>query len=518
MAQELVAIPTTQASAEVIEGSQGIGDIREVQPISVGKDDPGNPYNWSQLRKVVIVLTGILTVINSTLGSALPSNAIAFMAPDFGISTTGGNPQLVIPIFIYLVGYVLGPLLFGPLSEVYGRRLPILLTFAGYTAFTLGTALAPNWASLVIFRLLAGVCASAPLTIVGGMFADIYDNPITRGRAIALFMGAITTAPCVAPAISGSLSEFASWRWTFWCALIVAGTTWIPLAFLPETYGPVILKFRVREIRKHKSNTNISHHHIYAPMELEAKGWQHMVRVVLARPLRMVVTELIVVAVCLYLAIAYAIFYMFFQAYPIVFKGIYGMSASTSGLMFLPIGAGTFIALAMFFLYDGFLERSRNVGKAWTRREESRRLPLACVGGPLFVISLLWMGWTAREDTHWIVPCLAGVPFGVGNLLIFMALLNYLADAYGGLFAASAMAASSCTRSIFGAVLPLATTSMYDTLGVGWASTLLAFVSLAMSAIPFIFIYYGDDIRSRSAFCQMLKDKEVSDQEMSEGA
>jgi multidrug resistance protein len=437
------------------------------------------------------------------------------MAPDFGISTTGGNPELVLPISIYLVGYVLGPLLFGPLSEIYGRRLPILLTFAGYTAFTLGTALAPNWAALAVFRLLAGICASAPLTIVGGILADIYDNPVARGRAIAFFMAAITTAPCVAPAISGSLSETTSWRWTFWTALVIAGASWIALVFLPETFGPVILQSRAKGIREQASRGGQAHLHVYAPIDLEAKGWRHMVVVVLARPLRMMVTELIVIAVCLYLAIAYAIFYMFFQAYPIVFKGIYGMSAGTSGLMFLPIGAGTLISLVMFFLYDAFLERSRKIDRVWTRREESRRLPLACIGGPLLVISLFWMGWTAREDIHWVVPCLAGIPFGLGNLLIFMALLNYLADAYG-VFAASAMAASSCTRSVFGAVLPLATTSMYDTLGVGWASTLLAFVSLAMCAIPFVFIRFGDVIRANSAFCQMLKGKKTNDQEMLE--
>ncbi|KAH6652138.1 major facilitator superfamily domain-containing protein [Truncatella angustata] len=515
MAQEVVDIPTTQASAQTAGVFENNG-LREIQLISFQKADPENPYNWSNSRKATIVFTGILTVINSTLSSALPSNSIPFIANEFGISTTGGNPQLVLPISIYLVGYVLGPLLFGPLSEVYGRRLPILLTFAGYTAFTLGTALSPDWAALVIFRLLGGICASAPLTIVGGMFADIYDNPISRGRAIAFFMAAVTAAPCIAPALSGSFAEFVSWRWTFWCALIIAGATWIALACLPETYGPVILKFRARKIRQN-SEIGPEHAHIYAPIEVEAKGWRHIVGVILARPLRMMCTELIVIAVCLYLAIAYAIFYMFFQAYPIVFKGIYGMSASTSGLMFLPVGAGTLIALPLFFLYDSYLERSRKVGKAWTRREESRRLPLACIGGPLFVVSLLWMGWTARENIHWVVPCLAGVTFGLGNLLIFMALLNYLADAYQ-VFAASAMAASSCTRSIFGAILPLATTPMYDTLGVGWASTLLAFVSLVMCAIPFVFIHFGDQIRSRSAFCQVLKEKEVNDHEMSESS
>ncbi|KAK6193252.1 hypothetical protein LQW54_012660 [Pestalotiopsis sp. IQ-011] len=523
--QDIRALPEMQSSIQVNGRDQNSRGCSEISLIHFATDDPENPYNWSkeafsdskQLRKIIIVITGILTVINSTLSSALPSNAITFIAPDFDISTTGGNPQLVLPISIYLVGYVLGPLLFGPLSEVYGRRFPILLTFTGYTGFTLGTALAPNWASLVIFRLLAGICASAPLTIVGGMFADIYDDPVTRGRAIAFFMATITTAPSVAPAISGSLSEVYSWRWTFWSALIIAGVSWVPLVFLPETFGPVILKSRARKMRKQQSTDGQSHAQVYAPIEVEVKDWQHIVSVVLARPLRMMVTEPIVTAVCFYLAIAYAIFYMFFQAYPIVFKGIYGMSASTSGLMFLPIGAGTCAALVLFFLYDAFLQRSRLMGKTWAHHEESRRLPLACFGGPLLAISLLWMGWTARADVHWLVPCLAGVPFGLGNLLIFMALLNYLADAYK-IFAASALAASACTRSVFGAVLPLATTSMYETLGVGWASTLLAFVSFAMCALPFIFIRYGEVIRSNSAFCQMLKEKETNDRETSESS
>ncbi|KAF3025984.1 hypothetical protein E8E14_015032 [Neopestalotiopsis sp. 37M] len=515
--QETGAIPEMQSSVRVNGGEQLQDECRGINLISFKPDDPENPYNWSKTRKVVIVFTGILTVINSTLSSSLPSNAISFMAPDFGISTTGGNPQLVLPISIYLVGYVLGPLLFGPISEVYGRRIPILGTFAGYTAFTLGTALSSNWASLVVFRLLAGICASAPLTIVGGMFADIYDDPVTRGRAIAFFMATVTTAPSVAPAISGSLSEHYSWRWTFWVALILAGASWIPLVFLPETFGPVILKKRARKMRKHNSKKGEAQMLPYAPIEVEVKDWRHIVGVVLARPLRMMITEPIVIAVCFYLAIIYAIFYMFFQAYPIVFKGIYGMSASTSGLMFLPISAGTVAALLLFFLYDAFLQRSRLMGKMWTQREESRRLPLACIGGPLLAISLLWMGWSAREDVHWLVPFLAGAPFGLGNLLIFMAFLNYLADAYK-VFAASALAASACTRSVFGAILPLATTSMYDNLGVGWASTLLAFVSFAMSALPFIFIRYGEVIRSNSTFCQMLKEKEANDREVSESS
>ena len=99
---------------------------------------------------------------------------------------------------------------------------------------------------------------------------------------------------------------------------------------------------------------------------------------------------------------------------------------------------------------------------------------------------------------------LAGLPFGIGLVLIFMALLNYLTDAYE-IYAASALSATVCTRSIFGAALPFAAKPMYDRLGVHWASSLLAFISLAMTVVPFAFIRYGDNIRAKSKFCRQLQ-------------
>lgn len=460
----------------------------------------------------------MLNVVNSTLSSSLPSNSITYMAPDFGVSTAGNNPQLVLPISIYLVGYVLGPLLFGPLSEAYGRRWPMLITFVLYTAFTLGCALAPNWASMIVFRLLAGIGAAAPMTIIGGLYADIFDDPVSRGRVIAFYMGVVILAPCIGPTISGFISETTSWRWVWWFALILAGVTWIPMVFLPETYGPVILKHRAVKLRKAAAaEGRLDDGQVYSPIELEMKGWSQLFNVILARPFKMFFTEMIVTSTCIYLALVYAIFYMFFQAYPIVFKGKYGMSAGVAGLMFLPIGAGTCIALGVFFLYDGYLKRSRKAGKAWALKPQSFRLPLACFGGPLFSISLFWFGWTARKEIHWVVPILAGVPFGMGNVLIFMALLNYLTDAYK-VFAASALAASACTRAIMGAVLCLATTSMYNNLGIGWASTLLGLISLVLCSTPFVFMYYGDAMQARSKFCQLLKAKEAADQESIESS
>jgi len=283
--------------------------------------------------------------------------------------------------------------------------------------------------------------------------------------------------------------------------------TFIPLLLVPETYAPVLLSRRARKLRKIPGNA-----HLYAPHELEKKNIKHVLSVVLTRPVRMFFFEAIVLFSCLYLSFAYGIFYMFFQAYPVIYEQTYGFGGGEEGLTFLAIGVGACLSCVIYLTWDVVLRRARVQNKAWIAREETRRLPLACLGGPFFILSCFWLGWTARKDIPWIVPVLSGVPFGIGYLLIFMALLNYLVDAYK-IFAASAMAATSTARSLSGAALPFAAGPMYRKLGVPWACSLLGFLSCLMAMIPFVFIWKGEQIRARSQFCQFLLQKEKEDEE-----
>ncbi|KAH7310455.1 major facilitator superfamily domain-containing protein [Stachybotrys elegans] len=465
--------------------------------------DVGNPYNWTKGRKMFIILTTSATLFNSTLASSLSSNAMPGITAEFGVDTTRTNPELVLPISLFLVGYVFGPLLFGPLSEMIGRRVTMLLAFAGYTAFTLGCALAPNWQSFLTFRLFCGIFACAPVNIGAGIVADVYNDPAIRGRAMAYFLGFSLSAPLIAPSLSGYISEAATWRWAFWAAVIVAGVTWVPLVFLPETYTPVLLARRAKEMRKQALEAGRGNTRTLSPIETEHKSWQIKIGMVLARPAKIFCTELIVSTSSIYMAVVYAIYFMFFQAYPLIFRDIYGMGPGVMGLMYLPVGAGTLLGVLGSQLWDHALARAKQRGKSWAHKEKHRRLPLACVGGPLLVIGLFWLGWTAREDISWVVPFMAGVPFGIGNFVIAISLTNYLSDAYG-IYSASVMAAASCTRNILGAALPLATGEMYRSLGIGWATSLVGFLSLGMCGLPFVLIYYGEMIQERSKFSRSL--------------
>ncbi len=278
-----------------------------------------------------------------------------------------------------------------------------------FMIWTMACALARNWPSLLVFRLFCGIFASAPIAVVAGILADIFGTAVSRGRAISLFMATTVFGPLFAPIISGYCSTTIGWRWSFWVALIYAGATFIPLLFLPETFAPLLLKRRAIRMRKEDPKANI-----IAPHEMDKKSVRDLAVIVLTRPLRMIVFEPIVSSVCMYLALVYGIFYMTFQAFAIIFQGIYGFSPGKEGFVFLTIGLGALLSLPVFYYYDNFLNRAIAEGRPWTKQEEYRRLPLAFLGGPLFVVSLFWLGWTSRADISFVSPMLAGVPFGMG--------------------------------------------------------------------------------------------------------
>ncbi|SMQ54003.1 unnamed protein product [Zymoseptoria tritici ST99CH_3D7] len=458
-------------------------------------NDPSNPYNWSFSRKCLIITLGTLVVLNSTLASSLPSLASPQLARHFNVTD---DLQLVLPNSVYLIGYVVGPVLWAPLSENYGRRWIIISTFWAFTGAMAGCAGANSWGMFVVMRFLSGLFGATPISLTGGLFADVLDDPMWRGRSIAWFMVVASAGPCFGPVPSGLLAEY-SWRWPFLFGLILAPTSAFPLSFLPETFGPAILMSQAKHLRRQDPDANI-----YAPLELKHTTPRQLITQVLGRPIRMGITEPIVSAVCLYLSLIYGVIFMLFQAYGVIFPPIYNFTQGQTGLAFLPMVLGTLLALPLNFSYDTYIARAKSLQRPWSTLQESQRLPLALLGAPLIPLSLFWTGWTARASIHYIVPALGGLPFGLGFTLVFIGLINYIVDAYGVL-SASALGATSMARSTCGVVLPFAARRMYRDLGIGWACSLLGFLSLVMCGIPVGFLRWGSLLRSRSPVCRELE-------------
>jgi len=90
--------------------------------------------------------------------------------------------------------------------------------------------------------------------------------------------------------------------------------------------------------------------------------------------------------------------------------------------------------------------------------------------------------------------------FSCGNLLVFTCASLYLTDCYGALYGASAWSSNTFLRYLFATIFPLFAIQMYEGLGVGWATSLLGFISLLLVPIPFVFYNFGNQIRSKSKY------------------
>ncbi|KJK78143.1 hypothetical protein H634G_06315 [Metarhizium anisopliae BRIP 53293] len=417
----------------------------------------------SKGRKIFISATVILLNFNVTLGSSLPSGAASTLNAHFGITEKLQKP---LPVAVFLVGYIFGPIIFAPMSESWGRRPAFLISFSMYTAFTLGCALAPNWPAFLFFRFMLGCGAAAPQTVSGGLFCDIYADLRPRGLAVTLLGLTSNVGPLCGPIISGFTSTRV-WQWQFWCALILAGVNWPMLLAMPETFPPVLKARRIRNVSNRPSSTPAAGKAPFFNLGKQAR--------VLARPIRLL-SEPLVFFTDLFILYQYIIFFLYFGAYPVIFRGTYAMPDGISALMFIPTGIGAVLAIAIFVAWDRFHKRSADRGKPWA----------------------------LQEDIPWAVPALSGIPLGIGIDLTFMALNNYLTDVYG-IYSASALASSVFTRNVLAAVIiPLTTYPLYENLGTSWACTLLGGLCVLLTPISFAFIRWGPVLRARSPFCQKL--------------
>lgn len=217
----------------------------------------------------------------------------------------------------------------------------------------------------------------------------------------------------------------------------------------------------------------------------------------------MLLTEPMVTCICLYASFIYGLLFLLIEAYPIVFRDIRGYGPVVSTLPYLGIFVGTLLAVCVNLLNNPYYIKAvkRNKG----RPVPEARLPPMVVGGFLLSGGLFWFGWTAAPRYSWVLPVVGGSLIGAGFNIVFQQCLNFLVDTYG-LYAASATSANTVLRSFLACGLPLAAKSMFTTLGVGPAASLLGGLSCLALPVPFIFMKFGLSLRKRSKFAPVPKD------------
>jgi MFS family permease len=274
-----------------------------------------------------------------------------------------------------------------------------------------------------------------------------------------------------------------------------AGVVFIAtLIFMRETNPFVLLERKAKKLRKETGNQNLR-----SALDTGVTAKQLFKRSI-TRPLRMLIFSPIILLLSLYVAVAYGILYLLLTTYFRVFGGQYGFTTGSVGLVFIGFGIGASISLVISGAISDRMLKSLTARNGGNPKPEYR-LPMLFAGAFLIPISLFIYGWTADKKVHWIVPIIATSILGAGQFAILMPVQTYLVDAFT-IHAASATAAATVLRSLLGALLPLAGNPMYDALGLGWGTSLLAFISVAFIPVPFVFWKYGERIRN-SRFSQV---------------
>lgn len=243
--------------------------------------------NWRRVFTAAIL--GYTTLV-SAFASSIFSTATMAIAKQFGVSTEVG----ILGVSLYVIGFATGPILWAPLSELRGRRLPLVVSMFGFSIFSIATAVGKDLQTVLITRFFGGVFGSCPLAVVAAVFSDMFDNKI-RGLAITVFSMTVFTGPLFAPFIGGFIimNPSLGWRWTEYIVAMMGFLAFgLDLLFLNETYPPIVLMEKAAELRRRTMNWGI-----HAKQEEIEVDFTELVSKNFSRPLRLLFTEPIVLLI-----------------------------------------------------------------------------------------------------------------------------------------------------------------------------------------------------------------------------
>lgn len=468
---------TTVVSNELIN----TGEPR--QPLK----DYEDPRTWSAGKKwMALIIVSLFNFVTS-ISSSMVAPALPAIAQELRI--TGSTDQYLL-LSIFILAYSFGPLLWGPLSELYGRVVVLRVSNLIYLAFNTGCGFARSDSQMTAFRFLSGFGGSAPLVLASGVISDVF-TPDERGKAISVYTVAPLLGPAIGPIVGGLIAEHTSWRWIFWSTSILAAIVQAVGSFyLRETYAPVLLRAKNRSKQEKQDVTVTSSSRVTA----QSLIWANLTRAVF-----LLATQPIIQMVSLYLAYIYGLVYLVLSTLPTVWHNVYQEPVDIGSLHYLAIGLGFFLGTQICSPLQDLIYRRLKHGNNGVAEPEFR-IPLMIPAALLLSAGLFIYGWTTYYAVHWIGVDIGIVTFSAGSIIGLQCIQSYIIDAYA-LHAASAVSAATFLRSLAGFGLPLLATPLYNSLGLGWGNSLLGFLAFVFGApMPLLLWRYGKRIRGYSWF------------------
>ncbi|KAL2797229.1 major facilitator superfamily domain-containing protein [Aspergillus keveii] len=423
--------------------------------------DADNPKDWTTGRKWAVTDVLSATGFNRIMVSTIMAPALSLIAKEFDMNSA----ESAMALSIYLLATAFGPLVIGPLSEVYGRKPILHASNIWFLIWNLVCGFANSKEVLIGSRFLAGFGASAIYALANGVLGDVW-RPEQRGRSLSIYLLIPLLGAAVGPIIGGFMAGRTTWRWMFWSTSIFqAVMIFVAFTAFQETYEPLILRSRADQIRRDTGDNR--YYTLDERQHTSAGPWRVLGRALL-RPLRLLAFHPIIQITSIISGLGYGVLYIVLSTFSDLWTKHYGQSVEISGLHYIACALGEIIgsqicATVMDRLYHRMTVRSERA------HFPELRLPSIIPGAVIAPLGLLLYGWTAQYLIHWAVV----------DLAILIALLGM----------------QIMTAFLF----PLFAPRMYEVMGYGWGNSTIAIITILVGVSgPAALWVYGEKLRGKA--------------------
>ncbi|CAI7620538.1 hypothetical protein N7533_012825 [Penicillium manginii] len=455
-------------------------------------DKLGYSFPWWKKWGIISIIFAVQTSMN--FNASFYASSISLYSKHFSISEQAAR----VGQMGFLIAYAFGCEFWAPFSEEFGRWPIMQLSLFLVNIWQIPCALAPNFGTIVVCRLLGGL-SSAGGSVTLGMVADMWEAE-DQQYAVSFIVLSSVAGSVIAPIIGGFVATFLDWRWNFWLQLILGGFVQILHWAVPETRCSLLV---TREARRRRAAGDM----VWSGDELKGTRltfrWIFMIWL---RPFIMFFREPIVLCLALLSGFSDALIFTFLQSYTPVYKQ-WGFNTIEIGLAFIPILVGYFIAYFSFIPWIAKHNRDRERDPDGLQPEA--RLYWLLFVAPLLSIGLFGFAWTSLgpPHVHWIAPMIFSSLIAIANFAIYMATIDYMIASYGP-YSASATGGNGFARDFLAGIAAMYSVPMYSNMGktntLEWPSTFLGFMAIIFTIPIYIFYWKGPTIRERSPFAQVL--------------
>ncbi|KAI1472167.1 MFS general substrate transporter [Daldinia caldariorum] len=470
-------------------------ELKNTPPASPAPEEPYSIFDKRQKALIVLVVSTAATF--SGFASNIYFPALPTIAHDLDISIELVN----LTVTSYLIFQGLAPSLWGPISDVKGRKIAYVLTFLVFLGACVGLAETKNYATLIVLRCLQSTGSASTIAIGSGVIGDITTRA-ERGGFMGIFQAGLLVPVAVGPVIGGALAGSLGWRAIFVFLAIYSGVFLVLLIIiLPETLRSIVANgsrkpsnpLAAFPLTVYQNLTTVSWNPEAGSAEPAARK-----RIDATGPLRILISKH-AAPIILFLAIYYAVWQMSITAMSTLFQERYGLGETQIGLTFIANGVGSMIGtLVTGKILDIDYRRVKAQYEARSTQAdpetvsgqpqsssyaedhfplEKARLRLI----PLFsftqCLSIILFGWTIHypDRVHIAVPIVSTFITGWTAVSTQSIVMTYLVDIFSDRSAA-ASASLNLARCLFAAGGTSFVVPMVSGIGAGLAFTICAIV------------------------------------------